>query len=387
MPTIVILGAGLAAAPLIRQTMVNTVLKRDGLKLIVVAPNTHFQWPIAMPRVVVPGQIADDKVLIPIEPGFAEYPASKFEFVKGKASSLDPGSKLVTVALNSGSTQSISYDTLIIATGARAREDMPWKNLDTTEKTKAKLHSLQDQIKKAKTIVVAGGGVTGVEAAGELGFEYSKDGKKEVILIHDSALPLYDPVIESVRKASKNELEKLKVKLIPNSKVVSATPSGSSDIIIVTKSSDGTTKSITAQAYLPATGIIPNTEFMPVNLLDDRGYIKQTKLLQVEGHSNIFVIGDAGNLEASKSMLAEAQMLHLMKALPDYLSTGKVPEYTPNAKEMFGITIGRSRATGQMGTFKLFSFLIWYMKGRFLGTDYADEWAAGKRTMSQKFEK
>lgn len=386
MKTIVILGGGVAAAPLIRQTMVNTVMKRDDLKLVVVTPTTHFQWPIAMPRVVVPGQLADAKVLIPLEPTFKEYPASKFEFVLGKATSLDPTSNLVVVALNSGGTQSVSYDALIIATGARAREDMPWKSLGTTEETKAKLHSLQEQIKNAKTIVVAGGGLTGVETAGELGFEYAKSGQKEVILIHDSDLPLGPPVMDSVRKASKTELEKLNVKIISNSTVVNATTSGNETTIEI-RSKDGSTKTITAQAYLPATGIIPNTEFVPSNLLDARGFIKQTKLLQAEGHSNIFVIGDAGNLELSKSQAAEAQTVHLISALPAYLDSGKVAEYTPLAKAMFGVTIGRSRGTGQMGTMKMFSFLIWWFKGRSLGTDYADGWAAGKRTMARTFEK
>lgn len=386
MKTIVILGGGVAAAPLIRQTMVNTVMKRDDLKLVVVSPTTHFQWPIAMPRVVVPGQLADDKVLIPLEPTFKEYPASKFEFVLGKASSLDPTSNLVVVALNSGGSQSVSYDALIIATGARAREDMPWKSLGTTEETKAKLHSLQKQIKNAKTIVVAGGGLTGVETAGELGFEYAKSGQKEVILVHDSDLPLGPPIMDSVRKASKTELEKLNVKIITNSTVVKTTTSGDETTIEI-RSKDGSTKTITAQAYLPATGIIPNTEFVPSNLLDARGFIKQTKLLQAEGHSNIFVIGDAGNLELSKSQAAEAQAVHLISTLPAYLDSGKVTEYTPLAKNMFGVTIGRSRGTGQMGTMKMLSFLIWWFKGRSLGTDYAGGWAAGKRTMSKTFEK
>lgn len=386
MKNIVILGAGVAAAPLIRQTMVNTVLKRDDFKLIVVSPTAHFHWPIAMPRAIVPGQFEDEKVMFPLEPTFKEYPPSKFEFVQGKASSLDTTSNLVIVSLNAGGTQSVLYDTLIIATGARARDDMPWKSLGTTEETKAKLHSLQSQIKKAKTIIVAGGGLTGVETAGELGFEYSKDGQKEVIFIHDSHLPLGPPVMDSMRKAAKNELEKLKVKIVPNSTVVNTTVNGDETVVEV-RNTDGSTMSYKAQAYVPAIGIIPNTEFVPANLLDERGFIKQTTLLQAEGHPNIFVIGDAGNLEPSKAAIAEAQTVHLIKALPVYLDGGKVPEYTVAGKEIFGITVGRSRATGQMGTMKVFSFLIWWVKGRFLGTDYAGAWAAGKRMMTKTFEK
>lgn len=388
--TIVVLGAGMAATLIIRQAMRTIVLDSSEYKLVVVSPTDHFQWPIAMPRAIVPGQIPVEKVVHPLAPAFKGYPANKFEFVLGKATSLDPESNLVTVALNnSGETQSITYHTLIIATGSRAKDDMPWKSLETTEKTKARIQSLQDQIKRAKTIVVAGGGVTGVETAGELGFEYSKRGKKEVYLVHDHALPLYDPLMESVRKQAKVELTKLKVQLISNATVVSSTTApGSDDTVLQLRLSDGTTKSLTTQAYIPTIGLIPNTEFVPAGLLDAKGYVKQDKFLNVGGYSNVFVVGDVGNLEVSKAQTAEAQAVHLFsKTLPAHLADTLLPEYQPATKEMYGITVGRSRATGQMGTMKMLSFLIWFFKGRTMGVDTVPTWAAGKKTMSQTLEK
>lgn len=384
--TILVLGAGPAAMPVVRQTMVNTVLKRDDLKIILVAPTSDFHWPIAIPRAVVPGQLADEKVSIALEPTFADYPPSKFEFVLGKAASLDPASKTVGVELNAGGTREVNYHTLVIATGARAKDDMPWKPLATTQQTKDKLHLLQGQIKKAKTIVIVGGGLTGAETAGELGFEYSQHGTKEVILVHNDDLPLGDPVMTSVRQATKRELEKLKVKLIPNTTVTGVTVSGD-DTTLELRAADGTTKTLTTQAYLPTTGIIPNTEFVPAGMKDANGYVKQTTHLKAEGHADIFVLGDAGSLEPSKLAAAEAQVQWMVKNFPVYLQGGALPEYQPATKVMFGITLGRSRATGQMGTMKVFSFLIWFLKGRYLGTDYSHLWAAGKKTMSTTFEK
>ncbi|KAF4338501.1 apoptosis-inducing factor 2 [Fusarium beomiforme] len=385
--TIVVLGAGPAALPVIRQTMVNHVMKRKDLKMVVVSPNTHFHWPIAMPRVVVPGQLADDKVLIPFEPTFSTYPSDKFEWIQGKAISLDPASNLVSVELNNNAiVREVNYHTLVIATGSRTKDGMIWKDIGSTKATKAKLHEIQNQISKAKTIVVSGGGMTGSETAGELGFEYSQHGTKEVIFIYSGDLPLAPPASDAVRKQTLKELKKLKVNIMSKSTVISATPSGS-DTILEVRSADGNVKKITTQAYLPATGIVPNTEFVPKTLLDSKGYIKQTTRLQVEGHKNIFVIGDAGSLENSQLGMADAQAQHLMKALPTHVDGGEVPEYSPAKKPMFAVTLGRSRATGQMGTMKLFSFVIWWVKGRYLGTDYADGWAAGKRTMMTVFEK
>ncbi|KAK0758664.1 hypothetical protein N5P37_009063 [Trichoderma harzianum] len=384
--TIVVLGVGIAAAPLIRQTMRNVVLKEKDYNMIVVAPNTHFHWPIAMPRVVVPGQLADDKAMIDLRPFFKEYPADKFEFVQGVASAMDPASNTVDVLLSSGASRTINYHTIVVATGTSSKDNMPWKSMGDTEHTKSRLREVQEQIKNAKSIVIAGGGQTGAETAGELGFEYSKEGRKEVYFIYNDSLPLAPPVMDSVRKQTKTELEKLKVKLVPNTKVTAVEYSGNDTILTLT-SSDGKTRTLTTQAYLPTTGGTPNSSFVPAALLDSEGYINQTASLQAKGYNNIFVIGDIGNLEGSKAGVADAQTVHLIKALPIYLKGGAMPVYTPSTKVMVGITLGRSRGTGQMGSFKVFSFLIHYAKGRFLGTDYAHLIAAGKKTLMTTYEK
>ncbi|TQV99072.1 apoptosis-inducing factor [Cordyceps javanica] len=395
MKTIVILGSGVAAAAVIRQTMKSTVLPRRDTRMVVVSPSTHFVWPIAMPRAIVPGQFADDKFMFALQPTFAEYPADKFEFVLGTASALDPDAKTIQVALNndadgSGSSdtpRTVAYDVLVIATGAASRDDMPWKPLATTESTVAKLRSVQAQVRDAETIVVAGGGITGVEAVGELGYEYARTGRKQVYFVHDGALPLSASALPSVRKQTRAEIEKLKVKIIPNTKVTRVTAAGgTADTVLELTAADGRKTMLTTQAYVPALGVRPNTAFVPARLLDDGGYVRQTETLQAEGYDAVFTIGDAGSLEANKASAADAQARHLIAALPLYLDGRPLPAYKPASKDMFGITIGRSRATGQVGSFKIFSILIWYLKGRFLGTDYADHIASGKRTLTTKFE-
>lgn len=78
--------------------------------MVVVAPTTHFRWPIAMPRVVVPGEIPDEKIMYPLEPTFKEYPQEKFELVPGSASGLHTEGSVVTVALNDGTSRAVPYD-------------------------------------------------------------------------------------------------------------------------------------------------------------------------------------------------------------------------------------------------------------------------------------
>ncbi|KAG8421866.1 Apoptosis-inducing factor 1, mitochondrial [Metarhizium acridum] len=366
--------------------MRTTVLKSKDYRMVVVAPTTHFHWPIAMPRVVVPGQMPVEKIMYPLEPTFREYPEEKFEFVLGSASDLDPEGSVVTVALNDGTSRAVPYDTLFIATGSSAKDEMPWKLVGTADNTFDRIHALQKQVQGAETIVVAGGGLTGAETAGEIGYQYGRKGNKEVYFIYNDDLPLSPGVMESVRKQTKVGLERMKVKLVPKTTVTKATTRGR-DTILELRHADGTTRTLTAQAYLPTTGVTPNTSFVPKSMLDENGYVRQTSFLRADGYKNIFVVGDAGSLEDNRSLAADAQAGHLIKFLPAYFEGGSLPEYKVNSKTMYGITLGQSKATGQMGNMKVFSWIVWFLKGRFLGTDKVPGIAAGKMTMSATFEK
>lgn len=384
MKDIVILGAGLAAAPLIRQIMLNSVLKQGDLRLTVVAPNTHFHWPIAMPRVILPDHWSEHKAMFELYPFFKDYPPERFEFVLGTASGMDLEGKHITVAMTRGGIYTVHYDTLVIATGSSAQDHVPWTVLGTTEATKEKLHALWDDVRRAETIVIAGGGPTGTETAGELAYEYS--GEKEVYFIYDDDLPLGPSTLESVRRQAAKELSKLNVNLLPQTRVTEATEDGK-DTILQLRRADGSFQTLRTRAYIPATGTKPNTAFVPKEILDHRGFIKQTNYLQVEGHTDIFVLGDAGNLESNRATHADSQCLHLVKNLPIYLSGGRMSVYKKNPKETITVTLGRKRATGQRGNIKTPSLFPWYCKGRRMGTDYAHELAAGRRSLSTVLEK
>ena len=149
-------------------------------KITLVAPNTHLYVNLASPRSIIPGELADDKIFLPIVEGFKQYPANRFEFIIAYAESLDTDAKKITLSHATGKT-TLEYDFLILATGSTPVGNTPFKELGSTKATKDALHAFQEQVKKAKTIVVAGAGVTGVEVSGELGYEYGKS--KEIILV------------------------------------------------------------------------------------------------------------------------------------------------------------------------------------------------------------
>ena len=339
-----------------------------------------------MPRVIVPGQIHEDKVMIDLRPEFNQYPKEKFEHIQGSATGLAVAGKTVTVDLVDGTKRDVNYDVLVIATGSVTKDDAPWKIMGTTENTKANLLRLREEITNAKTIVVAGGGLTGTETAGELGYEYAQNGKKEVYFIHSDILPLGAPLKDSVRQQARTELERLKVKIVNNAKVTNVTKTEGSDTVIEVTKADGKTETITAQAYISAIGLKPNTEFISADNLDDRKRIKTTSTLQLEGHPEVFVIGDAGFSQTAVAQHADSQSKYLVGALPIYLKGGKLPVYAKK-NEAYGITLGRAKATGQLGGFKAFSFMIMMFKGKTMFVEAVPGWAKGKKTLATTYEK
>lgn len=397
---VVVLGASQTGVPIAHHLLKHSVPLVPDMRVVLVSPNTDLFWNIASVRGVVPGKFGDDKLFYPIAHAFAKYPSDRFEHVLGRAEALDPDGKTVTVVLNDGVTRrAIEYHTVVVATGSRAREDMPWKNLSTTEETKAALATYRRRLAAAKTIVIAGAGETGSEVAGELGTAYGKTGQKRIVLVASDELPLGAHMKTEVRQAVRSELEAMKLRLILGARVTEVADAGTDGqkTVTVTHNGTGRTETIRADVYLPTAGIVPNTQFMPKRLLDRDGFINQTPQLRARGYDDVFVVGDAGNLESPTGLHADNQAIHVVKLLKARLTAdangrtngaaGKdvedTADYKANPKVVSAIVLG-DRGTGQLGSWRLWSFLVWLLKGRHLGTDYAGDLAAGLRTMQVK---
>lgn len=380
--TIVILGAGWAGLPLAHKLLKYTLPKiKGGLKVFLVSPNSHFYWNVAAVRGVIPGTITDEQLFLPIEPGFAQHSADNFEFVLGKAKNLDAERNIVEVARNDGSQCSLPYDQLVIATGSQILSNLPFKPVGTYEETLVALHSLQKQIDDAKSIVVAGAGPTGVETAGELAATYGN--KKNITLIIGGEHVLQTSnVLPSVHQVVERDLQKLGVKLVYSAQVKgveTTAKEGQGEIAQTTlKLSNGS--NLVADLYLPLFGVQVNTGFLPRNLLDSAGNLNQEQTLRVLGTKNVWAIGDVGNIETKQLTVTDAQIIHLSAAL-DSVLTGddrQVREYKPSSKKMIFITMGKKHAIGQIGGWKLWGWMVSYVKGRMLFVDTAQGYVDGK---------
>lgn len=381
--TVVILGASLAGIPIAHYLLSHTSAVVPDLKVILVSPNTHMYWAFASVRGILPGGLEEDKLMLPIAPGFKKYAADKFEFVLGKAQDLEPSSNSVTVQTNDGAVRKLEYHTLVIATGSSAREEMPFKTVNTTEQTRDVLHDWQQRIKSAKSVVVAGAGITGIELAGELAEAYAKTGQKKVTLIASSDLPLDEGLRKDVRQAAKKTLEKLGAQVKLNAKVTRVDGPEPGPKTISISVGRGGEETIEADVFIPTYGLQPNSEFVPANLLDHRRHVKQTKHLRAEGRDNIFVVGDVGSLETPQGIHTENQMLHAVKNIQAYLKGEALTEYVFSTDPLFMASIGKGAGVGQAKGFKLFSFMVKKFKAQTLGTQNFPGVVAGQKTMTK----
>ncbi|KUJ13614.1 FAD/NAD(P)-binding domain-containing protein [Mollisia scopiformis] len=355
MTNIVILGASFAGV-----SSAHRILKQAGktgakIRVTLVSPNTHFYWNIALPRAVVPGQLSDEKVFQPIAPGFKQYPAGQFEFIVASAKSLGVEAKKVHLEiLGSDEDKVIDYDFLILATGTSTKGGTPFKTLASTEATKDGIHNIQAQIKKAKTIVLAGAGATGVEIAGELGFKYGTS--KEIILISKGPTIL-EAAIPSVQKVATQLLQNLKVKTKLKTQVVSSVEGADGRHILELSSGE----KLIADVYLPTFGVAPNSSYIPKQFLNDRGFVIVDDYLKVKGADNVWAIGDVSDREPPQFLFADGQSAHIAKNIIKILSSQPSLPYKDGVRGM-GLTVGRKAGTGHLGNVKLPGFLVHFLR-------------------------
>jgi len=305
----------------------------------------------------------DSKLFAPIQDHLVPY-KDTITFVQGNATSLDPSTKTVTITAPSGTTTTQQYDILVITTGSRTKDPVPWKpSLDGYEATKDGLHKIQEQVKSAKSIVLGGAGPTGVEAAAELGFEYGK-GKEITLITSSSQILLGTP--PNVANFAENELRKLHVKVLKDTRITSsqALPSPSTQTELTLSSG----AKMVVDLYLPTVGVLPNTDFVPRNLLTEDGDVVVDDYLRVKGAEGVWAAGDVVDIQPSQFVYMQKQAAALAKNL-DLVINGREPVlYKYDGAPMMAVALGRSRATGRFGNNRLPSLIVWFLKGRTLGT-------------------
>src|SRR2546425_11597450 len=170
---LVIIGAGFAgmyaALSAARLRDIQGVSPEE-LEIALVAPE---------PTLVVRPRLYEPKPETLTAPLLDVLKAIDVEYVQGSAETIDTRSRMVQIAAAKGTRKTLSYDRLVVATGSRLfRPNIPGlaehgfsvDSLDDAVALDKHLHSLADRPARngRDTVVVAGGGFTGIEAATEM---------------------------------------------------------------------------------------------------------------------------------------------------------------------------------------------------------------------------
>lgn len=150
-----------------------------------------------------------------------------------------------------------------------------------------------EKIKAAESILIVGGGPTGVELAAEIATDFP--GKK-VTLVHRGSR-LLEFIGESTGKKALNWLTSKKVEVILGQSVDVNTPSDG-----VYRTSGGET--VAADCYFLCTGTQFGSAWLKETILkdslDSRGRVMVDSNLRVKGCNNIFAIGDITDVPVSQ---------------------------------------------------------------------------------------
>lgn len=298
---------------------------------------------------------------------FDQYGSVKdmFVFHQASATDLDTENKKVAITTADGNRESLDYHALIIATGIRSQTACTTLQGDHTISQKA-LEDMNTKLASAKEIVVGGGGPVGVETAGELGSHYGSKAKITLIAGADKLLPVL-----SKKRSDKAEklLSNIGVQVKYKVKVQSTEETAEGKTNITLDNGD----TLTADVYIPAVGMTPNTEFLPSALKDAKGWVKTNpSTLRVDAAGPlVYAVGDVAAVDKGGVLnlynsfpVAGANMSHDL--LTDAKLSGAPAEktYTKKDGETQIVPVGPKGGVGAFNGFGMPGFMIAKVKGK-----------------------
>jgi NADH dehydrogenase FAD-containing subunit len=349
----------------------------------IVDSSSHFFWNTGSPRSLVSATLLPaDKLFTSIADGFKSYDASAYTFIHGTAESWDIEGRTVTIKLaDSENTQTLTYYALVLATGTRTPSTATSLHGNYTI-SRAAIADLNKKLASATSVIISGGGPTGVETAGEVGhflngsagwFSSRPSNPKAKVTVITKANRLLPVLSKPLALQAETFLNKVGADVVYNVSVVSCATDADGKTTV--NLSNG--EQWTADVYIPAWGSMPNSEYVPADLKNDQGYIKTngTTLRADAAGARVYVAGDVGdysrggfhNLYGAIPVLVTNIKRDLLAAAasdkPNAKPEGPDRLFTPNNSETQAVPIG-PRGVGAVNGWGLPSFLIWLLKGR-----------------------
>jgi NADH dehydrogenase len=370
-PQVVIIGAGFGGLNAAK------ALRRAPVDVLLVDKNNYHLFQPLLYQVATSG-LAPDQIAYPVRAIFRNQ--KNFNFHLAEVSRIDLESRQVHT-----SSGQIHYDFLILAPGGEtnyygldsvARNGFTLKDLQDSEAIRnhiLRMFELADQAeteqaKQAlRTILVAGGGPTGVECAGAISELIRLVLKKDfpamdfsntTVILLEAMDRLLAGFPEELGESAAETLREKHVQVRFGAAV--ADYDGRQ-----VRLKDG--QSIEACTLIWAAGVKASSLLDPLPVAKGRqGRVVVEPTLQVPGYPEVFVIGDAAYMESDGQplpMMAPVAIQQAKLAARNIRSSlESSPLRTFKYKDPGSLaTIGRNAAVARLGQFKFHGFLAWLL--------------------------
>jgi NADH dehydrogenase FAD-containing subunit len=262
MKNIVIIGGGFAGSHAAKKL---EKIQNPGFQVTLIDKKEYFEFTPSILKA-----ITSAKYLNKIHIKHKEY-LKRSEFILGKADKITENYVQIK-----NFSKKIPYDYLIIATGSYYF--LPFKNHKSLQINRGEdIKKYNKYLQESNKITIIGGGIVGVELAGEIS-DFYKNKKIELI---ESKSSLIQRSNKKTQEYSKRILEKKGVKIILNKSFKQPNSKNKNEELIFT-----------------CTGIKPNLnfKFSPKDIS-----LETNKYLQLNPHRNIFIVGDVSNIKEEKT--------------------------------------------------------------------------------------
>lgn len=333
---VVVVGGGIAGSLIVKSLQ----FRAD---VVLIDEKEYFEISWASLRSMVEPSLAERSVI---------YHRDYFRNGKIVAS---PAVNITETEVSTAQGDVIAYDYLVIATG----------HMDPFSSSRTgKLSQYQaefEKINSANSILIIGGGPTGVELAGEIVVEFPD---KKVTLVHQG--PRLLEFIGS--RASTKALDWLTSRKVEVMLEQSVDLNSVSDGIY--RTSGGET--IKADCHYVCTGKPMGSSWLREtilkNSLDSRGRLMVDENLRVRGHENVFAIGDIIDVsEIKQGYLAQRHAQVTAKNLQLLMASGgkecKMATYAPGMT-MALVSLGRKDAVAQFPFVTIIGCIPGFIKSR-----------------------
>ncbi|KAE8037350.1 hypothetical protein FH972_009943 [Carpinus fangiana] len=317
---LVVIGGGVAGSTLARSLQFHA-------DVTLIDPKEYFEIPWAKLRAMV-------------EPSFGKRSVINHgEYLTNGRVVTSSAVNITETEVSTADGQLIPYDFLVIATGHTY--PVPERRTERLNQFKAE----NQKINSAGSILIVGGGPTGVELAGEIAVDFPD---KKVTLVHNGSR-LLEFIGPKAANKTLHWLASKKVEVILEQRVNLDSVSEESKTY---HTSEG--EIINADCYFLCTGTPPGSAWLKETVLkknlDSRGSLMVDENLRVKGRKNIFAIGDITDIpEIKQGFLAQKHAAVAAKNLKLLMTGGNESKMAiyKRGSAIAIVSLGRKDAVAQ----------------------------------------